>query len=66
MSQKNNSKKKKRSLVEKERAFDQLIRSQRQKAFEESRVVEELKVTKELLLKAHQELEANIMNLMHN
>ena len=51
-------KREKESLVEKEKAFDQLITSQRQKEVEESMVIEELKVTKELLSKANQDLDA--------
>ena len=47
----------KESLKEKEKAFDVLIKSQQQKAAEESALVEELKLTKEMLTKAHQELE---------
>ena len=50
-------KKEKECLEEKEKAFDHLIVSQKQKATEESRLVEELKITKALLTKAHEELE---------
>ena len=49
--------KEKESLKEKEKAFDHLIISQKQKATEESKLVEELKMTKSLLTKAHEDLE---------
>ena len=50
-------KKEEKILKEKEKAINDLIRSQKQKALEESKTVEELKATKELLTKAHQDLE---------
>ena len=49
-------KKEKRILEEKKKAFDQLITSQKQKEEEESKLVEELKVTKGLLDKAYEDL----------
>ena len=45
------------SLEEKEKACDDLITLQKEKAVEESMLVEELKLTKGLLDKAHQDLE---------
>ena len=56
-------KKEKESLKEKEKAFDDLIILQNQKAVEESMLVEELKLTKGLLDKAHQDLEAKTNDL---
>ena len=56
-------KKEKESLEEKEKAFDDLIILQKQKAVEESMLVEELKLTKGLLDKAHQDLEAKTNDL---
>ena len=56
-------KKEKESLEEKEKAFDDIITSQKQKAVEESMLVEELKLTKGLLDKAHQDLEAKTNDL---
>ena len=47
----------KEKLQEKEKAFNDLITSHRQKAAEESKLVEELHLTKELLTKAHQDLD---------
>ena len=49
--------KKRESLKEKEKVFDDLITSQKQKADEEWKLVKELNLTKGLLIKAHQDLE---------
>ena len=49
--------KEKENLKEKEKAFDSVITSQKQKSVEESQLIEELKLTKELLTKAHKDLE---------
>ena len=46
--------KEKESLKEKEKAMDNLISSQKQKAIDESMLVEELKLSKELLKKSTQ------------
>ena len=56
--------KERESLEKKEKAFGELITSQKKKAAEESKIVEELKYTKGLLSKAHQDLDAqtNILN----
>ena len=48
----------KESLQEKEKDFDELITSNKLKAVQETKLVEELKVTKELLTKAQQDLVA--------
>ena len=48
--------KEKESLKEKETAVEELITSQKQKAAKESELIEELKLTKDMLNKAHQEL----------
>ena len=48
---------KKDSLEKEEKAVDDFITFQKQKAVEESELVEELKLTKGLLTKAHQDLE---------
>ena len=45
-------------LEQKEKAFEELITSQKKKAAVEAKLVEELKSTKRLLTKAHQDLEA--------
>ena len=50
-------KKEKESLEEKKKAFDDMIISQKKKAVEETKIVEELKSTKELLSKAQEDLE---------
>ena len=57
-------KKEKESLKEKEKALDDLITLQKLKADKESKLVEELKVTKDQLTKAHQDLEtkSNALN----
>ena len=49
-------KKEKKILEEKKKAFDNLITSQKQKEEEESKLVEELRVTKGLLNKAYEDL----------
>ena len=49
--------KEKECLEEKEKAMDDLITSQKQKALEESKLVEELKLSKVLVTKAQQDLE---------
>ena len=49
--------KEKESLQEKEKALDEFIASQKQKTIEEAMLVEELHLTKELLSKAHKELQ---------
>ena len=51
-------KKEKASLEEKEKAVDDFITSQKQKSVEESKIVEELKLTQKLLAKCHQDLES--------
>ena len=50
-------KKEKDRLQEKEKAINDLITAQKKRADEESRIVEELKLTKELLTKSQQDLE---------
>ena len=55
--------KERESLEEKEKAFDELIKTQKKKAGEESNLVEELKFTKALLTKAHQDLETQTIRL---
>ena len=50
-------------LEEKENALNDIITSQKQKAVKESILVEELKLTKELLTKAHQDLETQTNEL---
>ena len=49
--------KEEKNLEEEEKAFDNMITSQKKKAFEETKLVEDLKSTKELLRKAHEDLE---------
>ena len=51
-------KKEKESLQEKEKDFDELITSNKLKSVQETKLVEELKVTKDLLTKAQQDLVA--------
>ena len=48
---------------EKEKAINDLIRSQKPKALEESKIVEELMTTKELLTKAYRDLETKTNSL---
>ena len=49
--------KEKENLKEKEKAFDRVITSQKQKSVEESQLIEELKLKKELITKTHKDLE---------
>ena len=49
--------KEKENLKEKEKAFDCVITSHKQKSVEESQLIEELKLTKELLTKAQKDIE---------
>ena len=56
--------KEKESLQEKEKALDEFIASQKQKTIEEEMLVEELQLTKELLSKAHKELQTKYDEIM--
>ena len=56
-------KREKESLEEKEKAFNDLIKCQEQKAVEESKLVKELEITKELLIKAQEDLEIKTIAL---
>jgi hypothetical protein len=57
-------KREKESLEEKEKAFNDLIKFQEQKAVEESKLVKELEITKKLLIKAQEDLEIKTIALV--